>query len=167
MIHGSRHSYGHGCRCQPCVDAMRAWWRRAARCRYRPAKVSPAPVRRHLLRLRDAGLGGRTIADAGGVSPNRVYEILRGSRNRIWRRTAERILSVTADSIADGALVDARPTLRLLSLARAEGYSFADIARVLNIAPVTARNLVYRQRVTARTAFRVRRAVQRLGVTSM
>jgi DNA invertase Pin-like site-specific DNA recombinase len=156
-----------GCRCSDCRNAHR-FYGRAWRIRRRPPlKVHAGRVREHLLELQQEGLGLNAVAAASNVGASTVLRIRQGSQQRVRRRTAQALLSVTGEAILDGALVPASPTVRLLRAAREEGYSWLAIAAVLGCAERTVPNYLYRQRVTARTALRVRRGLRRLGVQSM
>jgi DNA-directed RNA polymerase specialized sigma24 family protein len=129
--------------------------------------VNAGRVREHLLELQRAGVGLNAVAAACDVGPSTVLRVRRGSQRRIFRRTAEALLSVTSEAVLDGALVPSDATVRLIRAAREEGFSWSTIAAALGCATRTAPNYLYRQRVTARTALRVQRGLRRLGVDGM
>lgn len=155
--HGTRNRYEYGCRCEPCCEAKRAYWRNAYR-RWAAAQgvsnVDADQVRRHLQRLADAGLGARTVGDAAGIDRKTVQLIRAGRRARITRRTAMALLRVTPDLAADHALVDAAPTWALIAELREEGYTLHRLAKLLGYAGRTVP--IDRERCSVRNAARVR-----------
>lgn len=60
-----------------------------------------------------------------------IVEIRSGKKKRIRRRTEARILAVTAEAVAGGALVPAGPTWRRINRLLEEGFTRAEIARRL------------------------------------
>lgn len=121
--------------------------------------VDARAARRHLRRLSRAGVGYKQVADAALVSPTIVGKILRGERKRIRKATSDRILEVDAGARADGALVDAAETWRMLRELEAEYFSKAELARQLGYrAPALQ---VGKRRVRASTEARVRRLYRR------
>ena len=152
--HGTRGCYQSGCRCTECRRAACEYQRRLLRRKayggdYFPW-VDPAPVRRHIWRLREiAGVGGDSIARAAGVDRQVVWSLVNGrlaaSGNasgeasgsertpvrRIRRDTARKILSVGLNDIEGGALVFTAPTRRLIEEMVAFGIPKSRIALAL------------------------------------
>jgi hypothetical protein len=161
--HGDRLRYMAGCHCAEC---------RRANCDYEKQRVAaraagdwngivPAQrARAHLLELRAAGVGRRQVADASGVGEVIVANIGIGSRLNIRARTERAILAVTAKAVADGALVDARPTWKRLNQLLAWGYTKAHLARELGYERAAIQ--IGRKQCTARNAYDVERVHERL-----
>lgn len=106
--HGTRAMYvREKCRCVPCTAANAADARERDRARRRPdsialdAFVSAEPVRLHLLRLADAGVGYKTVARISGVTPSHVAKIRSGDQKRLRRSTRERLLAVSVPVAGD------------------------------------------------------------------
>lgn len=167
MRHGTSSGYVMGCRCSACRSARRDYMRAWCVRRRPPRKIHAGRVREHLLDLQRQGVGMNAVAAASDVAPSTVLRIRSGQQRRLYRSTAERLLSVTSEALLDHALVSPDSTVQLLRAAREEGFSWAAIAHALGCAASTVPNYLYRRRVTARTALRVRRAVRRLGVEHM
>lgn len=141
--HGGRHQHGDRvrytrdrCRCRPCRDAASAYERHRTRQRAygRPAYVSAARARMHLLHLSRQGMGWKRVALAAGLSPSVVNKLLYGEprrgrapSKRIRAATEQKILSVTLQ-LAGGTRVPAEPTWRLVRGLVAAGYPFTWIA---------------------------------------
>ncbi len=158
--HGARARYVTGCRCAPCRAANTAYQRTRARAKVygRTNKAQPVDrVLKHLERLRHAGLGYRTISDAAKVCEATVQKILRGQKRLVRESTAARLLAVTADALADSALVDARPTWRLLQQLLGEGFTRTELARRLGSRGKRPSLQIRPDRVEAATAAKVER----------
>lgn len=170
--HGTRACYvwgpepgqdrSRGCRCEPCRAANRAYARGWDRARRRPdgdrspAYIDATEVRRHLRWLQRQGVGRRAVHTASGVALSSIAKLRNGTVTRCRPETAEALLLVFPVDAAPGALVDARPTWRLLDDLIGRGFTRRDLARRLGS---TARNpalQVGRTRVTAATATQVR-----------
>ena len=165
VTHGVRSSYGGGCRCDLCREANTIYARgqreRARRKEDRATRVIvPAgQVRAHLKALSAAGVGYRAVADACGVSIDAPWQILAGRRTRCTEQTARAILSVTTDALSDGARVCPRATRARLAELREEGYTLAQIARMLGRRSLA---IARRRRVRAITHVRVERLWRRI-----
>ena len=164
--HGTRGRYVKGCRCEPCTIANRVY----ARERYRARRlkgdwnglVSAEDARRHLLRLSRAGVGIRSVQAASDVSRTILVEVKQGRRTQIRRRTERRILAVDSTAIADGTIVDARRTWRLIDELLGEGFTKAELARRLGFKrPVLQ---LRTDRILARNALRVRRLYNQVNL---
>ena len=167
--HGSYAKYVlEKCRCERCTAANRDYERRRARAISRPDEVwlpfVPAgPARRHLEKLRKAGVGLRTVAALSGVSHGALSKIVYGDPQRGRRRsrrvrpqTLAAILAIEVEDARGGQKVAAGPTWALINELVAAGYSKADLARALG--SKTPALQLGRQRVLASTA----RAVEQL-----
>ena len=132
--HGTRIKYLGGCKCVPCRAANSRYASgRAAACKDGLSNriVSSKRARRHILMLAGVGVGYRAVADASDVGKTLVLSIRTGGRQRIRQETERRILSVTKDACADGALVDADPTWKKIEELQDEGFTKSELARRL------------------------------------
>lgn len=157
--HGTRLRYISGCRCVPCraANSRYAVGRLAARKRGEHQDIVDAePARRHLKKLQRLGVGYRAVADASGIANTVVAEIRRGKRKRCRSGTVRRLLEVTREAMADGALIDAGPTRRRVEQLLKEGFTKAHLARRFRLAsPVLQFPLG--DKITARNASKVER----------
>lgn len=123
-----------GCRCDPCSEANRAYARQRDRASRRPdeALVSPyvpaGPVRAHLIRLQEAGVGSWTIAALASLRRQTVVRILRGEQRRVLKTTRDRLLAISPDQFAPGMRVPAGPTWELVDRLLAAGWTKARIS---------------------------------------
>lgn len=159
--HGTRQRYVGGCRCVPC---------RAANSRYETERavaraagdwngvVSAAQTRQHIERLSAAGVGGKALAAASGISYTIIQLVKHGHRKQVRRRTEARILSVDGSARSDGALVPSDQARRMIEHLVDEGYSKAQLARWLGYQR-PALQFFRSKLITARTASRVERMV--------
>jgi hypothetical protein len=132
--HGDRLRYMAGCRCTECRRANTEYEKTRARARKAGdwnGLVAAEGARLHLLQLSKANVGRDQVSDAAGVSVTIVAKIAAGTRKKIRARTEKSILAVTVAAAADGALVDAGPTWKLLDDLLSCGYSKAQLAREL------------------------------------
>jgi len=156
--HGVRARYVCGCRCEECRRANREYVHKRTLLNIRGhgnPLVDAAPVRRHIRKLAKAGLGRHTIADASNVRANTIHDILRGQKRHVRKQSAQRILGVTLEAIADHATVSAKKTWRRIATLLEEGFTKAELARRLGYRRPALQ--LGRERVLARTAFRVER----------
>jgi hypothetical protein len=159
FAHGTRPRYVSGCRCDACRVANTAYARTRALAKVRGewnGLVDAAPARQHLVALSRAGVGYRSVAAASDVAITVLVEVLSGAKQRIRARTAKRILAVDEGAMADGALVDARPSWRLIrEMLRDAGLTKGEIAQRLG--HETPALQLGKARVFASTALQVRR----------
>ena len=150
--HGTRARYNsQRCRCSDCRHANTAY----EKSRQRDPRVDAAPIVAHIETLNRQQIGLRSIEDVTGVDRNRLKRIIEGAKPR--RSEANKILAVDSSVIADGALVDSKPTRRLLADLIREGYPKTRIAAHLgHVAKVPALQHD-RPRVLAKTALKVRK----------
>ncbi len=155
--HGTRAKYvGDRCRCLLC---------RAANSRYSCERqkahdsgdtrgIVPAKgAVDHIRKLREKGVGYRTVAEAAGVSRTVVAQCLNGTRRNIRANTSRAIQAVMVEDIADGALVPARATWRLIDELVERGYSKAQLAKWFGYtSPAIQLNKKF---ITASNAFRI------------
>lgn len=119
---------------------------------------SSAHVRAHLMHLQRQGMGWRTIADRAGVARSVVARLLRYDTSkpaaRVRAETAEKLLAVTIDQIADGTLVDILGTTRRLQALIAIGHMQKDLAERIGWTVFNIGGLVHARQtgVTAGTA---------------
>lgn len=123
--------------------------------------VDAGPARAHLRALSRRGVGRRAVAAACDVSPTILEEVKLERKQLIRKRTAERILAVDVRAVADHGLVSARPTWALLERLRREGYTAAQLCRLLGF---RSGGLQFRRgKVLARTALRVEKLYRELN----
>ncbi len=124
--------------------------------------VDAGPMRTHLHKLSRQGVGYKAVADACDVSHTVLAEVLSLRKKAVRKRTADRVLAVTKDALADHACVDAGPTWKLirelLAVPTLDGtgrmFSRAEIARRLGYESPALQ--LRRGKVLAVTALRVR-----------
>lgn len=160
--HGTRSYYFYrGCRCSKC---------RAANARYQcerrrvdwPRKVSAASARTHILNLSREGVGRRAVADAASLSERTVGNIRSGRVTTIFGKTEKAILAVTADALANNALVSAKPTqTKIKQLIRA-GFTKKELARRLGSVARSPILQINHKRVTARNAMKVEKFYRKI-----
>lgn len=112
-------------------------------------------VRTHLRKLSRAGVGYKAVAAACDVSKTVLLQVLTGRKKLVRLRTAQRVLAVTKEAIADHALVNAAPTWRLVEQMLEAGLTKGAIARRLGCERAALQ--IQKTRVLARTAFAVKR----------
>lgn len=157
--HGTRARYNAGkCRCTPCRKANTRYESdRQRRVRDGDVRtiVSTAAARAHLLELELAGIGLRSVSAACDVPRSILFGIRRGTRPHLRADTERKILSVDVGARADGALVSARPTWKLLREMIGDGYPKSHIAKKLGRkSPALT---IGHDTVTARNELRVRK----------
>jgi len=161
--HGTRLRYVAGCHCDSCREANTAYERLRGKLRRAgqgDPLVAAARVRRHIERLSRAGVGRRTVADIAGVPHSSISELRRGTKKKLRKSTAARILAVGADALTDAKLVPAASTWKLLERLLEEGYTRGAIALRLGMKKPALQ--LRKDRVTARTRARVERLYQTL-----
>jgi len=171
--HGTYARAKSGCTCTPCKDASRRYNKRRelliATGRWQPF-VDAEPVRAHVRRLGEYGIGWKSLAQAAGVPRGVMWRLLYGDRDRgpskrVRAATAEAILAVqpTLDILPDGARVDGAGTRRRLQALIALGYSQARLASLLGFSKRGIGDLLSSDsRVEAGTARAVRTLYSRL-----
>lgn len=140
-VHGTRAAYvADRCRCPACRQANReaAQGRRRAIAygRWQPY-VDAGPIREHLQRLREAGLGIERIIQLSGVGSGTVRQLVYGDRRtgaavrRVRPATAARLLALdpAATPLAGGHLTDSIGTRRRLQSLIAAGWSLPRLAQ--------------------------------------
>ena len=162
FAHGTRARYVTGCRCDDCRGSNNAYERmrgKMQRAGTWVGLVDAKRVRAHLLKLAAAGVGLRAVADVARASRSSLQAIKAGTKKRLLRSTAERILAVDALAAAgDATLVDAAWTRRLIGILLEQGFTKYTLAERLGSESATpALQLALRARVTAKTQQRVER----------
>ncbi|GAB3166969.1 hypothetical protein GCM10027059_26780 [Myceligenerans halotolerans] len=136
--HGTRNAYVlDRCRCLPCAKAASEYesWRKRQRAYGRDAFTDAEPVREHVRRLMDAGMGLKTVAARTGVSHGTLAKLVYGTRRpdgtrrdpskRVTLATARKLLALRLDvsDLADGARIDTTGTRRRLQALACAGWS--------------------------------------------
>lgn len=130
--------------------------------RWRPF-VDAAEARRHIRRLRAAGLGVDRIVELSGVGSGTIRQLIYGDPRtgrpvaRIRAETEAAILAVPATRPARGALVPAAATHALVADLLDAGYALPDLARRLGRTTSSLAGSLARPRVRAQTAIEVAR----------
>lgn len=163
---------GKGCRCTPCRDAqatdLRNYRQRKARESWGATEstmVDAEPARAHVRALMAEGVGRERIANVSGVGGGSVAALLYGRpadgqrpSARIHRKTADKLLAVTSEAVADGARINATGTKRRLQALIAVGWSGSELMRRLGKTETNFWYILEQPVVLSRTA----RAVQAL-----
>ena len=135
------------CRCWDCCAARSDYerQRRKANAYGSSLMVDADPVRQHVRSLmckgkrgaHHKGVGLKRIVKVSGVSQGTLWKLMYGAPDRkgpsrkVRRSTAEKLLAVTMDDMADGASVPGRETLRKLDAMVAGGFAKAELARYI------------------------------------
>jgi hypothetical protein len=166
--HGYARYKLDGCRCYICGWAVAQYndaRERAMRRGTWQPYVDAAPARDHVLRLKESGVGDRTIAAAAGLDRKRVRELLHGRPERdtpppaqVRPATALALLAVdlTLDLLPAGLPVGATGTRRRLQALTAAGWPLHHLAVRLGMTDPNYNTMLSRPRVTAGTARAVR-----------
>ena len=137
--HGYARYKIDGCRCYTCGFAVSQYRDRVDHAKRRGTWqpfVDAQPVREHVLQLKLAGVGERTIAALAGVDRKRVRELLHGRVERgtpppehIRPATAAALLSVelTLDVLPGNLLIDATGTHRRVQALAVNGWPLAQL----------------------------------------
>jgi hypothetical protein len=136
-----------GCRCWPCVTARSDYdqKRHKANAYGKSLMVDAEPVREHVRSLmckgkrgaHHKGVGLKQIVKVSGVAQGTLWKLMYGAPDRkgpsrkVRRATAEKLLAVTFDDVADGTSLPGRETLRQVDEMVAGGFAKAELARYL------------------------------------
>lgn len=124
--------------------------------------VDAAPVREHLRKLSEQGVGYKSVADAASVARSTLQRIMTGEKRRIRGQAAARVLQVDAQAVADWGLVPAGETRKLLEELEGEFLTKGRLALELGYSQ-PALQIGNREHVRARTAHRVRKLYRRVA----
>ena len=151
--HGDRLRYVAGCRCFYCRRANSDYERERLAARKAGdwnGYVSAARARRHLLKLREQGVGRRAVHLASDVADSVLQQISSGRKEKIRARTERKILAVTKVAAQDGAYVDAARTWQQIEQLLGEGFTKRQISAEIG---QNGRSLqLGRKRITVRNA---------------
>ncbi|NXY96408.1 hypothetical protein HYE82_18830 [Streptomyces sp. BR123] len=163
----------HGCKCQDCCEALRAYsnarYAAIAAGTWQPF-VEAEPVRRHILRLRAAGMSFHRIQVLSGLPNRTITGFLAAStgpgnvrcRKRNTRReVADKILSIPVDPMM-AHLVDATGTQRRIQALAAIGWPQKQLAARVGLNRHHMGDILKRKRVLNRTAIAVAEAYEGL-----
>jgi hypothetical protein len=161
--HGDRLRYMAGCRCADCRRANTDYEK--ARALARKAGdwngiVPAAAARAHMALLSQGGVGRRVVGDVSGVADSVLTEIIAGRKTRIRARTERAIVAVTVKAAADRAYIDGAPTWKLIDELLVDGFSKAELARLLGY--LTPALQLKRYQITVRNAYDVEQLHARL-----
>lgn len=117
--------------------------------------VDATAARRKIRWLRKNGIGRRSVADAAGVACSSIADIASGRKKLIRLSTERKILSLDKGAAAGAALVDARPTWRLLELLLEEGFTRTELARRLGSTAKVPALQLKGEKILASSALRV------------
>ena len=161
--HSDRLRYIGGCRCDKCrranaqYEQLRIAARRAGDWN---GIVDAQRARQHLQALASRGIGRRTVSDVSDIAETVIIQILSGQKARIRARTERALLIVGDAAAADGALVPASGSWRLLDELLEDGYTKGALARHLGHKSPTLQ--VCESRVTVRTRYNIERLYAKL-----
>ena len=130
--HGTSTGYfAKRCRCQECTTAARRINKRYKLAKYQGVEltVDATEAKNHLRALAAAGMSPWAITKAGGWKSRHSIELIMG-RERITRKTHQRVMAITCDNRRD-RYVDATGTRRRLQALACVGYSYRDIITLL------------------------------------
>jgi len=128
-----KQDWRKGCRCQDCRTAVKIYNVKLNRRRERGEEIlhDATEVREHILWLRTQNVGMRAIEAATGLRRGTIGKIASGQTKRCRAETIAKILAVGTHRRAPGALVDARPTWRLINDMLRNGFTKTQIAAEL------------------------------------
>lgn len=167
----------HQCRCEPCCRHNREREthrkKQIAYGRYDSGLVAADPVRDHVMRLSEYGIGYKRVAELAGVHTTIVRTLIWGREDparkgemqkRMKRENAERILSVQPSIKNLGARqsVPARSTHRRIQALVARGWSISKVARELGWSGENFHSMMQREKVGAATHRAVAELYERL-----
>ncbi|MEJ8654633.1 hypothetical protein WKI65_43035 [Streptomyces sp. MS1.AVA.3] len=166
--HGYARYKLDGCRCYTCGFANASYYEARERAimygTWQPFTAA-APVREHLLRLRDCNMGLRRVAAVAGVDRKRLQAVLTGRPERgtppqakVRPALAAAVLAVepTLENLGSSTVVAAIGTLRRLQALVARGWPQAQLATRLGWTDANFSALLRGDRVIVRTALAVR-----------
>lgn len=156
--HGTRIKYMGGCRCDKCRRANTDYEKERAAARKTGdwnGIVTAGRARVHMLKLSKQGVGRRSVQAVTDIADSILHKIRSGTKLRIRARTERLILAVTKEMAADGALVDAAPTWKLINKLLAKGYTKSQIA--LALGAKTPALQIRQDKCEVRTAYEVAR----------
>lgn len=138
--HGTHSTYGHGCRCEPCLLAHRIYERNASRRRRRVAygledpvvkKMDATPVREHVIFLGSKGIGMGSIAQTVGTPRSTIQHIKRGTYKNTTVELGNKILAIPAIPRVPMAFIDASPIKKMIKQLEEKGITEKDIGRMM------------------------------------
>lgn len=124
--------------------------------------VDAAPVRDHLRKLSEQGVGYKSVGEAADVGKTVLFRVMTGEKTRIRAQAAKRVLQVDAQAVADWGLVPAGETRKLLEELEGEFLTKGRLALELGY-QTPALQIGNREHVRARTAHRVRKLYRKVA----
>ncbi|MFF7527297.1 hypothetical protein [Streptomyces pseudovenezuelae] len=132
-------------------------------------QVDAAPVRAHVLALREVGMSEEAIIRQLGLPESSLRNLMRGSNGRppgktVYRETAEAVLAYwpVLDDFPDAALIDPTGTHRRVQALETLGWSRTRMAFEVGISESNFKTRLRSRTVSARFARRVARMYDRL-----
>ena len=134
--------------------------------------VPAQPVREHVLRLRDFGIGHRQLAKVANVSPVVIMILLNGHpaypgrpTTRITNGAATRLLKVQPEHrhLADGAMIGSRGSQRRIQALCAVGYSLRWQADAIGTKFPNYQRILKQDKITKSMADRIDELYRRYG----
>ncbi|MFE6966903.1 hypothetical protein ACFVAJ_17465 [Agromyces sp. NPDC057679] len=170
----------HGCRCAPCrarrskEESLRS--KQKAYGTYDSGFVDATPVRQHLQKLGEYGIGQRQAAELAEVSRGRVTAILYGRRgedrsgqpsSKVDRAIAARILAVRLDfgSLAQNAVIPARGAHRRVQALMTLGWTLTEIGDRCGVSVHNFSAMMRREQMRAQTHRTVAAVYEQLSMT--
>lgn len=164
----------HRCGCTPCRDAATASERQRRKLkaygRYDPGLVDITPVREHIQKLRDYGIGWKRVAELAGVGNTAVETIIYGHKtrgglnNRINRVNAAKILAVEPclENMRPGALIPAIGAQRRVQALVWQGWSMLKLSQMLGFEASNLNLLMKRDEITVRNHLKIQALYEQL-----
>lgn len=121
VVEGGSWLRGKHSVCRTCVERATVW----------NGLVPATRARRHLLKLRRAGVGYKSVAASCDIASSALSEIIGKRKTQIRKTTEARILAVDVGARAGGANVPAAPSLVLIDRMLARGFTRGAIAVLL------------------------------------
>lgn len=156
--HGMRSRYICGCRCELCTKANREYANQRNKLNVyhinRDGLVPAGGARAYINYLSKMGVGKRAISAASDVGLTTITDIKAGTKTHIRAQTELRIMQVTEEAVADGAVIPAKQTWKLVSeMMRLGNLTRGEIAQRLG--NKTPSLQIRKHKVLASTALKV------------
>ena len=167
----------HRCGCVPCREASTAAERERRKLkaygRYDSGLVDAGPVREHIERLREYGIGWKRIAEVAGLGYTTVETVIYGHKTRktmnqrVKRETAEKILAVQPilENLRPGALIPSIGAQRRVQALVWNGWAMRKLAIMAGMEPGNLNRLMERDQCSVVSFLKIRALYDRLWNT--